>query len=121
MQSYIIYRKDMALRLSLTILICILLMLFSIYYLKSNSLAFIFCIGVILPLLFIKPIMKKFTRRINIKLQENFFSVAIASRTDYPSSIKSPKIAGNKLSAQIFFDCARCKLSALRFLTIEFQ
>ena len=77
MQSYIIYRKDMALRLTLTILICILLMLFSIYYLKSNSLAFIFCIVVILPLLFIKPIMKKFTRRINIKLQKNFFSVAI--------------------------------------------
>ena len=75
MQSYIVYRKAMALTLTLIILLCISMILFSLYYLKSTTLAFIFFIGVVLPLLFIDWVIKMFTRKIIINLNEVSFSI----------------------------------------------
>lgn len=76
-QSYIIYRKKMALTMSLSVLASILLMLFCVYYLKSKVLAFVFLVITVFPLIFIRAVMKRFTRKISIRLQRNLFSVSI--------------------------------------------
>jgi len=76
-QSYILYRRSLALRLIVLILVGVALLLGSLYYLKSSILAFIFLVVTLLPVLFIQPLMKIFTRRIEIKRKPTGFSVSV--------------------------------------------
>ncbi|MGN6399737.1 MAG: hypothetical protein ACTHMD_04750 [Flavisolibacter sp.] len=67
-QSYIIYRKEWALKWFTTIIIFIALMFISDKYLNSRPLTILFLILLIAPFIFLKSIMNYFTRKVTIQV-----------------------------------------------------
>lgn len=75
--SYIIFRKEMALKMGINVLVCLILLLASIYFFKSRFLALFFVLIMILPLLLLKIVMKIFRREVRISLERRTFSIEI--------------------------------------------
>lgn len=75
--SSIVYRKEIALKFAVYILIVLSLLYISNGILRNNFLSLFFLLAVIVPFFFLKQIMKKFTREVFIDLQEFCFSIVI--------------------------------------------
>jgi hypothetical protein len=84
LSSYIIYRKELALKLGLNALFGGVMMIISLYIFKSNFLALFFSLLMILPLLFINYFFKKLRRKVIVKIEENLFSISILNGYRHP-------------------------------------
>jgi hypothetical protein len=80
--SYIIFRKQWALRWFSAIIILIALGFISDKYLNSRPLVILFLVLLILPFVFIKSMMNYFTRKATIQLDENGISFDIRKLAD---------------------------------------
>jgi hypothetical protein len=111
MHSYIIYRKEMALKMTMNVLGSFILLLASIYVFKSNILAMIFGLIMISPLLFLNSIMKLFRREVFIDLQNRSVSMTIKKEGDE-----------NEMTSEYFFSEIRSyniQIANRRFASIK--
>ncbi|MBS1653443.1 MAG: hypothetical protein JSU05_01250 [Bacteroidetes bacterium] len=77
-QSYIIYRKEWAVKWFSAIIILIALGFISDKYLNSRALAILFVVLLMLPFVFIKSMMNYFTRKATIRLDAEEISFDIS-------------------------------------------
>lgn len=84
MYSFIVYRKEMALKLAIFITIGLLLLFVSNYFLNNKILSLFFLIVVIAPIFLIKLVMKRFTRKIAIDLKEKLFCISVNITGEIP-------------------------------------
>jgi hypothetical protein len=80
--SYIIYRRQLAIKLYLNTLFGFVMIIISLYIFKSNFISFLFALLIIAPILFIKFIFAKFKKKIIVKLEENLFSTSIENKNE---------------------------------------
>lgn len=81
MQCYIFYRREVALKLALNGVICLSMIMCSVYLFKSNLISFIFILLMFAPLLFFKSILRKFRRLVLIQLEKEWFSIIVKSES----------------------------------------
>lgn len=76
-ESYIVYRKEMALKMSIVVILCLIFLFLSFYVFNSKSLAFIFMCAMVIPIFFLNMIIRLFTRQVFINLRPDSFTIAI--------------------------------------------
>ena len=80
--SSIVYRKEMALKFVVYVLIGLFLLYISNHFLNNKFLSLLFLIAVVAPVFFLKLIMKRFIREVFIDLQEFVFSITIKNQEE---------------------------------------
>ena len=78
--SSVVYRKEMALKLAIYTAIMLILLYFANNILNNKFLSFLFLIVSVLPVFFLKMIMRLFVRKISIDMHENYFLLAIENK-----------------------------------------
>lgn len=80
MNAHIVYRKELFLKGVAYVLICLLLGLMATYLLKSRAVSIILLILMVLPVFFMRIVLKLFTKKVFIDLYSDHFIVRILNR-----------------------------------------
>src|SRR5450631_2647118 len=80
MQAHIIYRKELFVKGIIYVIICASLGVLSTYLLKSRVIGIILLIILVIPIPFMRMLLKRFTRKIIINLYIGYFTFEIVNK-----------------------------------------
>ncbi len=81
MNTHIIFRRELFLKASIYIIVCVLLGLLSTYILKSKVLSIIILIILVLPIFLMRLLIKRFTRKISIQFFSDHFTIELSDES----------------------------------------
>jgi hypothetical protein len=80
--SLVVFRKEMALKFAVYVLIGLFLLYISNHFLHNKFLSLLFLIATVVPVFILKLIVKQFTREVFIDFQEFILSVTVKNQEE---------------------------------------